>query len=364
MNRSVLAAVGVLALVAAIATPASAQQVAVYTNPLDQQSDVSNWSYIEGYPWYPTTGNNVAGYTGNCMSHNDGSGNLDWWFYGYGESDLISLQGLQDPIFSFWCRHDLGQPDYRDHYIQFYDAQWNYGQFMTLGPQGYGYTLDCDTSGDWHQHLIPIDQQIISSGAMRWYWWAYFEYYSFYPSGYDGWAFDHFQVLVPDITAPDLITNLAATNPTLTEIALSWTSPADDDTSGVAASFDLRMSTTPITNVNFSSATQLTGEPAPDVAGTQHNVLVPGLTHSTTYYFAIQTTDHAGNVSLISNVPSVSTLSPPPPPPPPGGPLVIVEEEVEEDILPCAAGSSAAPTGLLALAGLILLAAVAGMVRR
>jgi MYXO-CTERM domain-containing protein len=83
---------------------------------------------------------------------------------------------------------------------------------------------------------------------------------------------------------------------------------------------------------------------------------VTGLTADTTYYFAIKTTDKAGNVSLISNGTSATTLPPPPPPAPPtiNANAGLIEED--EDILPCSAGTAAAPAGLMALAGLIALA--------
>ena len=56
----------------------------------------------------------------------------------------------------------------------------------------------------------------------------------------------------------------------------------------------------PVTSGNFSSATQVAGEPTPQAAGateTMDVALAPG-----TYYFAIVTEDEAGNKSDISNV--------------------------------------------------------------
>jgi len=137
---------------------------------------------------------------------------------------------------------------------------------------------------------------------------------------------------------------------------VDWSAPHDNDISGVTASFDLRYSTSPITGTNFDSATQVNGEPAPGAEGTPASVLVTGLTQNTTYFFAIRTTDIAGNVSPVSNVPSLATLAPPPPPPPPPAAPPPPPELPPKNILPCSAGTSAAPTGLMALAGLIALA--------
>ena len=79
-------------------------------------------------------------------------------------------------------------------------------------------------------------------------------------------------------------------------------------------------------------------------------------------------TSNASQPTFISDITvSPTDPTPPPPPPPPSPPPVISPPPVrssivdprDDDILPCAAGTSAAPVGLVALAGLILLAAAA-----
>ncbi|MFD2612283.1 chondroitinase-B domain-containing protein [Paenibacillus gansuensis] len=131
----------------------------------------------------------------------------------------------------------------------------------------------------------------------------------FYANGVS--AFD--EVLVDgnapssDTSAPSAITNLAAGNPTSSSVQLSWTAPGDDGNTGTASSYDVRYSLAPITDSNFSSASQAANEPAPLVSGTNQTFTVSGLNASTTYYFAIQTKDEAGNASAVSN--SVSATS-------------------------------------------------------
>ena len=114
----------------------------------------------------------------------------------------------------------------------------------------------------------------------------------------------------PDTTPPAAITDLAVSNVTSNSIDLSWTAPGDDGNTGTATSYDVRYSTAPITDANWSSATQVTGEPAPAPAGTSQSMTVTGLSPSTTYYFAIRTADEVPNISSLSNVPSVTTLTP------------------------------------------------------
>ncbi len=92
----------------------------------------------------------------------------------------------------------------------------------------------------------------------------------------------------------------AATTPT--SVTLQWTAPGDDGSTGIAAQYDVRWSTSPIHEGNFASATHVSGAPIPQAAGTTQSMDVTGLTPSTTYWFAIKTADDQGNWSSISNL--------------------------------------------------------------
>ncbi len=112
-----------------------------------------------------------------------------------------------------------------------------------------------------------------------------------------------------DSTAPGAVTNLAVTAPTTTTATVTFTAPGDDGATGTATSYDLRYATAPITDATWAAATQVAGEPTPGVAGTATTISVTGLTASTTYYFALRTSDEVPNPSALSNVPSVSTAA-------------------------------------------------------
>ena len=114
---------------------------------------------------------------------------------------------------------------------------------------------------------------------------------------------------LPDTTAPAAVSNLSASNPTGNAATLSWTAPGDDGTTGTATSYDIRYSTATITDSNWASATQVTGEPTPQVTGTSQSMTVSGLSPETTYYFAIKTSDEVPNESGISNVASRATAT-------------------------------------------------------
>lgn len=117
-----------------------------------------------------------------------------------------------------------------------------------------------------------------------------------------------------DTTAPATVTDLSSSTQTTGSITLAWTAPGDDATTGTATSYDIRYSTSDITNdTDFNNATQATGEPSPSVAGTTESFTVSGLAEDTTYYFAIKTTDEQSNTSSLSNALTAATAAPMPP---------------------------------------------------
>jgi hypothetical protein len=109
------------------------------------------------------------------------------------------------------------------------------------------------------------------------------------------------------VLGPLVVGSPARAQTTPTSIEVEWTAPGDDGLTGTAAQYDLRYSTAPITSANWSSATQVSGEPAPTAAGTTQSFTVTGLSRQTTYYFGIRVSDEGGNLSALSNVPSATT---------------------------------------------------------
>ncbi|MCR4284168.1 MAG: fibronectin type III domain-containing protein [Parcubacteria group bacterium] len=120
---------------------------------------------------------------------------------------------------------------------------------------------------------------------------------------------------ITDVTPPSAPTNLSTSFVNHTSITLNWTSPGDDGSVGTALSYDLRYSTSPITEsstpggTSWSSATQAVGEPTPKIAGSPEFYTSTGLTASTTYYFAVKAIDDAGNTSIVSNIATDTTHS-------------------------------------------------------
>lgn len=116
----------------------------------------------------------------------------------------------------------------------------------------------------------------------------------------------------PDQVRPAPIA-MTITGQTDSTVTLQWTAVGDDSLTGTATSYDVRYSTTAITSANYASATQASGEPTPAAPGTVQTMTIRGLSRQVTYYFAIKAADEAGNVSAMSNVPSVTTPDTVPP---------------------------------------------------
>ncbi|MBI3270169.1 MAG: discoidin domain-containing protein [Planctomycetes bacterium] len=91
-----------------------------------------------------------------------------------------------------------------------------------------------------------------------------------------------------------------------TALGVRWTASGNDHRSGRAAAYDLRCSTSAITEANWSSA-RAVATPAPRAAGEPEEALALGLEPGTLYYFALKVRDAAGNESGISNVGAEAT---------------------------------------------------------
>ncbi len=116
----------------------------------------------------------------------------------------------------------------------------------------------------------------------------------------------------PDLVRPAVLA-IGSSGATDSTVTLTWTAVGDDSLTGTASSYDIRYSTSPITEANWASATTVTGEPTPTAAGTSQNYTVRSLGRQVTYYFAAKVTDDSSNTSALSNVLQVTTPDTKPP---------------------------------------------------
>ncbi|KAF0244777.1 MAG: hypothetical protein FD180_2236 [Planctomycetota bacterium] len=116
----------------------------------------------------------------------------------------------------------------------------------------------------------------------------------------------------PDVTPPAAIADLAVVAWTDQSLTVSWTAPGDDGAAGIAAFYDLRISTSPIlTLADFAAASQVPGVPAPQPAGSMQVFVVDGLAPGVTRHFAIRTGDEVPNLGALSNPASGTTSAQP-----------------------------------------------------
>jgi len=111
-----------------------------------------------------------------------------------------------------------------------------------------------------------------------------------------------------DLAPPAQVQDLTVIDATATAATLTWTASGDDGNNGRAVRYDLRYSTSPISNdTNFEAAIAAAGLPAPQSAGGPETFVLLELQPATTYYFAIKAFDDTGNPSQVSNLASITT---------------------------------------------------------
>ena len=105
-----------------------------------------------------------------------------------------------------------------------------------------------------------------------------------------------------DTTPPSAVIDLTAVGVSRDSITLSWTAQGDDGNLGTASAYDIRYSTSGITEANWNSSIQCSGEPAPQLSGNNQSFSVSGVSPANKYYFALKTADEASNWSDLSNI--------------------------------------------------------------
>ncbi|MEK7353050.1 MAG: hypothetical protein AABZ77_00905, partial [Chloroflexota bacterium] len=227
---------------------------------------------------------------------------------------VIDLRGTTKPQLTFWHKYSIAVPydgnddehDYGLVYVSNY-----YGQSGTWQQLAYY----AGTQSDWTRVKIDLSAYVgLSSVRIKFILDDNRDNQTYYGGDQshqaDGWYIDDIRISEADAIAPAAITNLAVSSVTSNSAALVWTAPGDDLNTGTATQYDLRYLTgTPLTEANWNTANQTTGEPVPLPSGFTQNHTIGGLTADTTYYFAIKTVDEDLNVSLLSNIASGVTLT-------------------------------------------------------
>lgn len=108
--------------------------------------------------------------------------------------------------------------------------------------------------------------------------------------------------IVSDTTGPDPVTDLTVTDVSDNRITLQWTAPGDDGVEGMAASYELRYATSPLTTINFTTGSLVGNLSFPLAPGTVETVTPPDLPESSTLHFLLRIMDDAGHVAWSNPV--------------------------------------------------------------
>ncbi|MFC1717863.1 Ig-like domain-containing protein, partial [Candidatus Poribacteria bacterium] len=126
-------------------------------------------------------------------------------------------------------------------------------------------------------------------------------------SSVTGGRLNAWNALDTDAIPPAEVTDLTSSGSAPISVTLTWTATGDDGLAGAASSYDVRYSTSLISEANWYIATQAVNEPGPKPSGFTETFNVLGLFSDTTYYFALKVKDNVGNESDLSNVIQAST---------------------------------------------------------
>ena len=115
-------------------------------------------------------------------------------------------------------------------------------------------------------------------------------------------------VVEEDLAPPAAVDDLAVKAVTATRVELRWTAPGDDGRRGRAAAYELRWSTSPITEGTFARATRVAA-PRPGMAGATQAATVAA-PPAERLYVAVRAKDELGNLGPLSNVLEVKRPAP------------------------------------------------------
>ncbi len=116
------------------------------------------------------------------------------------------------------------------------------------------------------------------------------------------------QAATLDGTPPAAITDLSAQpGATPDAVVLRWTAVGDNGSTGPARSYDLRFSTTALTDTSFASATRATVSLTPKLPGGLETFTLTGLNPETAYFFAVKALDEVPHPGAFGNVATATT---------------------------------------------------------
>lgn len=199
----------------------------------------------------------------------DGSILWKYWHWGYGGSVCSQAIGSDGTVYI--ALSHAAWPGMSYGFLEALDASGNLRWEVGLASQPYVYYSSAVVGGDGTIYVVGYVNSVRAlnpDGTVKWSA-TYANVHAHSTSlslGSDGTLYlvgdQKLYALGPlgDITPPAAVTDLTATEGTTDSISLIWTAPGDDGTAGTATTYDIRYCTSEITDANWDSATQCTGE--------------------------------------------------------------------------------------------------------
>ncbi len=101
--------------------------------------------------------------------------------------------------------------------------------------------------------------------------------------------------IVSDTLAPAPVTDLTVTDVSDNRVTLQWTAPGDDGALGMAATYEMRYATEPLTVETFATGALVGNLSFPMAPGTIETVTPPDLPENSTLFFLLKIMDDAGH---------------------------------------------------------------------
>src|SRR5688572_5688841 len=220
---SPLALIVGLVAVSAAPTTAHAQQAYAYQNIFDDNTGLT-LNGLWAVDATPNIGANAAqgASAGNSLNWNNGVDFSGGTIFGTARTTPIDLSGISDPAdasMTFYCWYNTETSgSYDQKWIRIYNATTNSlitSQQFYVGNAAPG---NCSALSAWHQHTfssMPNNTVGISI-------FLEFEFNAVDTAGNNGqgWFVDDLVIITADTAPPEVIGDLAAANPTETEVEL------------------------------------------------------------------------------------------------------------------------------------------------
>ncbi|MCP4396167.1 MAG: hypothetical protein GY801_02490 [bacterium] len=117
-----------------------------------------------------------------------------------------------------------------------------------------------------------------------------------------------------DAVLPSRVVDLRVLEHAENSVTLTWTAPGDNRNVGQAQRYDLRYADLPLTEADWDSATPVSDQILPQMAGSTESYTLRDIPPAKRVFVGVKTIDSSGNISVLSNVVEAKSADITPPP--------------------------------------------------